>query len=615
VGRLGAKIQNSFVLKEPLSSVILLVDWQFFKEVAYMGGNPAGEILTATMRGCRRTFGFVGLFSLCINLLLLTVPLYMLQVFDRVLTSQSQETLVFLTIIAVGAVLALGLLELIRSRILVRASRWLEERLAPVAFERSMAAAFHGRPYRTEALRDLGQLRSVLGGSAIFSLFDAPWVPIYLLVIFLLHPTLGFVALAGAIVLFALAALNELLTRNPLRTANRDAMHGMQRAEATMRNAEAIDAMGMMPGVVASWLSMNDRALEQQVLASDRAGTVLALSKFLRLAVQIAVLGAGAFLVVRHELTPGAMIAGSILTSRALAPVEQAIGTWKQVIGARAAYGRLKAHFAERKFLRATGMPLPAPSGHLRVEGVTFAYPGTTRTALKAVSCELLPGEALAVVGPSAAGKSTLARLLIGVWPPNAGAVRLDGADVHTWDREDFGRYVGYLPQDVELFAGTVRENIARLGDARPAAIHQAAQMAGVYEMILQLPRGYDTEIGEGGAILSGGQRQRIALARALLGPPRFLVLDEPNSNLDGSGEEALSNAIAAVKAAGGTVVIIAHRPSMLAHVDKILLLRNGQVEAFGMREEVMKLISRPRTMPAPAAGEALEVRPMSQGA
>jgi PrtD family type I secretion system ABC transporter len=615
VGQLSAKLQNSFVLKELKLGVILLVDWQFSKEVAYMGGSSGGETLTATISGCRRTFGFVGLFSLCINLLLLTVPLYMLQVFDRVLASQSQETLVFLTIIAVGAVLVLGLLELVRSRILVRASRWLEEMLAPAAFERSIAAALYGRPYRTEALRDLGQLRSFLAGSAIFSLFDAPWVPIYLLVIFLLHPVVGFVALAGAIVLFALAVLNELLTRKPLRTANCDAMHGMQRAEATMRNAEAIDAMGMMPGVVASWLSMNDRALEQQVLASDRAGTVLAVSKFLRLAVQIAVLGAGAFLAVRHELTPGAMIAGSILTSRALAPVEQAIGTWKQVIGARAAYARLKSHFAETRLLRATGMPLPAPRGHLRVEGVTFAYPGTTRAALKAVSCELLPGEALAIVGPSAAGKSTLARLLIGVWPPNAGAVRLDGADVHTWDREDFGRYVGYLPQDVELFAGTVQENIARLGEARPAAIHQAAQMAGVHEMILRLPRGYDTEIGEGGAILSGGQRQRIALARALLGPPRFLVLDEPNSNLDGSGEEALSNAIAAVKAAGGTVVIIAHRPSMLAHVDKILLLRNGQVEAFGMREEVMKLISRPRPVAAPAAGEALQARTIQQDA
>jgi PrtD family type I secretion system ABC transporter len=464
-------------------------------------------------------------------------------------------------------------------------------------------------------LRDLGQLRSFLGGSAIFSLFDAPWVPIYLLVIFLLHPVVGFVALAGAVVLFALAVLNELLTRKPLRTANREAMHGMQRAEATMRNAEAIDAMGMMPGVVASWLSINDRALEQQVLASDRAGTVLALSKFLRLAVQIAVLGTAAFLATRHELTPGAMIAGSILTSRALAPVEQAIGTWKQVIGVRAAYGRLKAHFTETRLLRATGMPLPAPSGHLSVEGVTFAYPGTTRTTLKAVSCELLPGEALAIVGPAAAGKSTLARLLIGVWPPNVGAVRLDGADVHTWDREDFGRYVGYLPQDVELFAGTVQENIARLGDARPPAIHQAAQMAGVHEMILRLPRGYGTEIGEGGAILSGGQRQRIALARALLGPPHFLVLDEPNSNLDGSGEEALSNAIAAVKASGGTVVIIAHRPSMLTHVDKILLLRNGQVEAFGMREEVMKLISRPRPVSTPAAGDTLQVGTMNQGA
>jgi len=362
-----------------------------------------------------------------------------------------------------------------------------------------------------------------------------------------------------------------------------------------VRNAEAIDAMGMMPGVAAGWIAANERVLDQQALASNRAGIVLASSKFVRLAVQIAVLGTGALLAVQQELSAGAMIAGSILTARALAPVEQAIGTWKQIISARAAYARLRGHFGDPELLRAASMRLPAPCGHLSVEALTFVYPGTRHPILKGVSFALEPGEALAIVGPSAAGKSTLARLLIGVWRPTAGAVRLDGADVHAWNREDFGRHVGYLPQDVELFAGSVRDNIARLTDAPAAAIVQAAQMAGVHEMILRLPMGYETEIGEAGTILSGGQRQRIGLARALLGQPRLLVLDEPNSNLDHDGEEALAGAIAAAKASGGTVALIAHRPSMLAHVDKVLVLRGGQVEAFGARNEVLKVIGRPR--------------------
>jgi PrtD family type I secretion system ABC transporter len=573
-----------------------------------VGIDPT-ESLAATIGACRRAFGWVGLFSLCSNALILTVPLYTLQIFDHVIASQSRETLLFLTIIALGALLVLGLLELVRSRILIRVSIWIEQRLAPEALERGIAAALHTRPYRTQALRDLGQLRSFLGGAGILPLFDAPWVPIFLAVTFLLHPLVGLVALGGAAVLFCLAVLNELLTRAPLQLANQAAIGAMQRAEANLRNAEAIDAMGMMPGVVASWRRASRRALDQQELASERAGLVLALSKSLRLAVQIAVLGTGALLAVQHELTAGAMIAGSILTSRALAPVEQSIGTWKQVVGARAAYARLRPHFEDTRLLRAPSLPLPAPDGRLTAEAVTFVYPGSQHPTLTGVSFALEPGEALAIVGPSAAGKSTLARLLIGVWPPSAGAVRLDGADVHAWNREDFGRHVGYLPQDVELFAGRVRDNIARLTDAPAGAIVEAAKMAGVHEMVLRLPRGYETEIGEGGATLSGGQRQRIGLARALLGQPRLLVLDEPNSNLDHDGEAALANAIAAVKASGGTVVLIAHRPSILAAVDKILVLRAGQVEAFGARNEVLKLIGRPRPIADAISGERHEAR------
>ena len=551
------------------------------------------------MAGCRRSFVHVALFSMFINILVLTVPLYMLQIFDRVLASKSLETLLYLSLIALAAIVTLGLLELVRSRILVRLSTWIGQHLAPEAFERSVAATLQGKPYRTEALRDLGQLRSLFAGSAIFALFDAPWVPIFLFTVFLLHPVLGVIATAGALLLFLFAVLNELAIRRPWRAANQAAIRSMQRAEATARNAEAVDAMGMMPAVVARWLSTDRAVLHHQAAASDRAGAFVALSKVWRLAAQIAVLGAGAFLAVQQELTAGGMIAGSILTSRALAPVDHSISTWKQVVAGRAAYVRLRSMFRTIP-PRADSMPLPPPHGHITVERLAFAYPGSGGSALQGITFEILPGEALAVVGPSAAGKSTLARLLVGVWPPSSGVVRLDGADVSLWDRADFGRYVGYLPQDVELFAGTVRDNIARLGNPPPGAVVHAAKMAGVHGMILRLPLGYETEIGEGGAVLSGGQRQRIALARALLGRPRLLVLDEPNSNLDSDGEQALSDAIQAVKDDGGAVVIIAHRPSLLEHVDKILVLRDGQVQAYGASSEIMKLITRPRAVMKP---------------
>jgi PrtD family type I secretion system ABC transporter len=557
------------------------------------------QVLKQTMAGCRRSFVHVGMFSMFINILVLTVPLYMLQIFDRVLASESRETLLYLSLIAMVAIFTLGLLELVRSRILVRIGSWIEQHLAPEAFERSIAATLHGKPYRTEALRDLGQLRSFLAGSGIFALFDAPWVPIFLFAVFLLHPVIGVIATAGALLLFLFAVLNELVIRTPWRVANQAAIRAMQRAEATARNAEAIDAMGMMPAVVARWLATNREVLQHQAAASDRAGAFVALSKFWRLAVQITVLGAGAFLAVQQELTAGGMIAGSILTSRALAPVDHSIGTWKQVVAARAAYVRLRSMFRGIA-PRVRSTPLPPPQGHVAVERLAFAYPGSGASALQGITLEILPGEALAVVGPSAAGKSTLARLLVGVWPPTSGVVRLDGADVSLWDRADFGRYVGYLPQDVELFAGTVRDNIARMGNLPPDAVVHAARMAGVHDMILRLPLGYETEIGEDGTVLSGGQRQRIALARALLGRPRLLVLDEPNSNLDSEGEQALSDAIRAVKDDGGAVVIIAHRPSLLEHVDKILVLRDGQIHAYGASREIMKLITRPRAVTTP---------------
>jgi PrtD family type I secretion system ABC transporter len=564
------------------------------------------NFLSNIVTRCRQTFLSVGLFSLLINLLMLTVSIYMMQVFDRVLASGSGATLVYLTLIAVGAIALLAGLDAVRTRLLGRASLWLEHKLAPATFGRAVESALTDQPYRTEALRDLGTLRSALSGPAVLALVDAPWVPIYLAVIYLLHPLLGHIALAGALGLFSIALLNHAATQHLLHQANAASVTSLHRAEASVRNAEVVDAMGLLPGLTQRWAGIHDVGLVLHARAGDRAAVIQALSRFSRLAVQIALLGAGAWLVLQHELTGGAMIAGSIIMGRALAPVEQAIGTWKQVVAAREAYRRLTAFFA-RPAYRPDGMPLPAPRGHLTVENLSYGVPGKP-PILRSISFALPSGEALAIIGPSAAGKSTLARLLVGSRKPNAGTVRLDGADLFTWPRAEIGRYVGYLPQDVELFAGTVRENIARLTEADPARIVEAAQMAQAHDLILRLPDGYDTQIGEQGTILSAGQRQRIALARALFGQPRLIVLDEPNANLDSEGEEALCQAIAAIKQTGAAVIVIGHRPSTLAQVDKVLVLRQGTVELFGPRQAVLDRLAarnvtalRPRPMPAEA--------------
>jgi PrtD family type I secretion system ABC transporter len=447
--------------------------------------------------------------------------------------------------------------------------------------------------YGVQALRDISQMRQFIASPGIFSLFDSPWVPIYLLVIYFLHPTLGTIALAGAVVLFLLAVGNELATRGPLKAGNERWMKAMRKTDAAVRNAEIIEAMGLMPGITRRWLQDNDAALQLQSIASDRAGLIMAASKMSRLIIQVAMLGAGAYLVLGYELTPGGMIAGSIILSRALQPVEQAIGTWKSLVSARTAYARF-ASFMEQGEVRQTDMQMPEPVGHLSAERVTFVPPGAQTPVLKGVSFSADPGELLAIVGPSAAGKSTLARLMVGAWRPTSGTVRLDGADVYSWERVDFGKHVGYLPQDVELFDGTIEENIARMNEAEPQDVVDAATSAGVHEMILQLPNGYRTQIGAGGVTLSGGQRQRIALARALFGRPKLLVLDEPNASLDADGEAALMQAIAAAKSGGATVVLIAHRVSMVAPADKVLFLRDGAVELFGPKNEVLRQITRP---------------------
>ena len=562
----------------------------------------AATSLAAALRRCRTPLLLVGVFSFVVNLLQLTTSLYMMQVFDRVLSTRITDTLLYLTLIAMLAVLVLALLEAVRGQVMQRVGAWVEHRVAPEGFVRAIEATLRGRPYRMEALRDLAVCRGFLASPGALALYDIPWVPIYIGVIFLLHPLMGWIALGGALVLFGLTLLSELSTARLLRAANLAGMAAQRRADGIARNAEVIDSMGMLPAVMARWREHVAQMAEPQQRAADRAAMLVAVTKFCRLAVQIAVLGAGAWLVLRQDLTSGASIAASIIMGRALAPVEMMIGGWKQLVQARQSYRRLQAFLAQPR-QRPPGRPLPAPSGALAVERVTYAFPGQGVAMIKGVSFALAPGESLAIIGPSAAGKTTLIRLLIGTLAPSAGAVRLDGADVFLWQREDFGRHVGYLPQAVELFEGSVFRNIARMGEAAPEAVYEAARLAGCHDMILRLPQGYETEIGEAGLHLSGGQRQLIGLARAMFGAPRLVVLDEPNSNLDGESETALLRALERLKAAGTTVVLVSHRPTLVQGVDQVMVLKDGTVDMLGPRAEVLKRLMgppRPAAVPAP---------------
>ncbi|WP_144185113.1 type I secretion system permease/ATPase [Elioraea rosea] len=561
------------------------------------------NLLQQAVRACRSQFAVVGVFSLFVNLLMLTTSIYMMQVFDRVLATRSTDTLLFLTVIAIGATLLMALLEFARGQLLGRCATWIEQTVAPEAFSRAIEAQLRNRPYRMEAMRDLAVCRGFVQSPGMTALYDVPWVPIYLGFIFILHPALGWIATAGAVVLFLLTLVNEWTTSSLLKRANVAAMANQRRSESVVRNAEVIDSMGMLPNVLKRWHEGVARMLPAQQTAADRAGVIMGMTKFFRLTVQIGVLGAGALLVLENAMTAGAMIAGSIIMGRALAPVEQMIGAWKQLVAARQSYRRLSAHLTVPR-IRPGGMPLPEPTGRLTLDRVTYAFPGTNVPIIKGVGFNLEPGESCAIIGPSAAGKTTLIRLVIGVLEPNAGTVRLDGANVFQWLREDFGRHVGYLPQDVELFDGTVVENIARMGTPDAESVFAAARLAGCHEMILKLPKGYETEIGESGTFVSGGQRQMIGLARALYGRPKLVVLDEPNSNLDGDGEQALLRALEQIKAAGTTVVLVSHRPALVQGVDKVVVLRDGMVEMFGPRQEVLKRLLQPaRPTEVTAAG------------
>lgn len=564
--------------------------------------QPSNEILAA-LAACRRGFVSVGAFSAVINLLMLAPALYMLQVYDRVLASGNHMTLVMLTLMVLGLYAFMGLLEWVRSLVVIRLGAQIDQQLGARIYDATFDASLRvGRGSSAQPLNDLTSLRQFATGNALFALFDAPWFPLYLAVLFLFHPWLGWLALGGAALLLALTWANQWLTRASLAEAGQLAIQATQAAGSHLRNAEATESMGMLARLRQRWQGEHGRFLHLQNRASEQGAAFSAAAKGVRLALQSLMLGLGALLAVDGQITAGMMIAGSILAGRVLAPLDQLINAWKQWSGAQQAYQRL-CDLLRAQPPRASGMSLPAPCGALRVEQLSACAPGSRTPVLAGVSFALEPGQRLVVLGPSGCGKSSLARLLVAAQMPLAGKVRLDGADLQQWDKDALGLHLGYLPQDVQLFAGSIAENIARFADVEADKVVAAAQMAGVHELILRLPQGYDTRLGEGGAGLSGGQKQRIGLARAVYGLPALIVLDEPDANLDEAGEQALLAALDRLREQGRTLVLVSHRPALLKGADQLLLLRGGQMQAFGPASRVLQELqqaARPATQSTP---------------
>ncbi|TXI95201.1 MAG: type I secretion system permease/ATPase [Burkholderiaceae bacterium] len=559
------------------------------KSNIHLPKNEIADVL-AQFKG---TFKTLAVFSAIINMLMLVPSLYMLQVYDRVLQSRNEMTLLMITLLMLLAYAVMSTLEFIRSFILIRAGAKLDmklnKRIYTAAFEQNLK---RGGGNAGQALQDLTQIRQFLTGNGLFAFFDAPWFPFYLAVIFMFDIWLGVFATAGVIVMIGLAYLNEVVSKKPLSEANTMSIVSGNLATNNLRNAEVIEAMGMLPALMSRWFALHGRFLQLQAEASEKAGIVTAVSKFFRISIQSLVLGLGALLVIEGHMSPGMMIAGSILLGKATGPIDQLIGVWKQWSGVKSAYNRLNDLLAANP-PRVAGMDLPKPKGAISVEAVVAAPPGAKVPVLRGINFALQPGDVLGVIGPSGSGKSTLARLLVGVWPAAQGHVRLDTADIFQWNKDQLGAHVGYLPQDIELFSGTVAENIARFGEVDSEKVIKAAKQAGVHDMILHFPHGYDTKLGDGGAGLSGGQKQRIALARAMYNDPSLLVLDEPNSNLDDVGEAALVEAVNYLRSIGKTIVLVTHRTSILGATTKLLLLRDGVVQAFGPRDQVIAALNQ----------------------
>lgn len=546
--------------------------------------------------------------SVAINLLVLTSPIYMMQVFDRVLPTRSTDTLVYLSLIALAAVLVLGLLDGLRQSISVGMAQWWEQRIRPAVLDLALASARRGDPRPAGAFADIAAVRAAVAGPAIVPVFDAPWMPLYLAAIWMLHPMLGVTALAAAIVLAGLAFLNEIATRRLVAGNNQEQRSLDAEAQQFLRGADAVAAMGMATTVATRQFDGHAAQLRSFGRAGRVGGMIAGLGKGLRFAVQIAILGLGALLVLRGELTAGGMIAASIILGRALAPVEQLTGSYRTLISARQAHRRLKQLIASAP-AGAEPMLLPAPRGEVRLEAVTYVPAGGGKPVVEGVSFTLEPGTALGLIGPSGSGKTTLCRMIVGAIAPTRGAVRIDGTEVGHWNPDQLGRAVGYVPQTLDLFAGTVRQNIARFTDAPDPAVTAAAELAGCHAMIAGLPRGYDTELGDGGRLLSGGERQRIALARALFGDPRLLVLDEATAFLDAEGEAALLQAVATLRLRGASVIVVTHRPSLLGPINKVAILQKGRLTAFGDRDAILKQLRlvADATPPVPAAPPAAE--------
>ncbi|MCX8998226.1 type I secretion system permease/ATPase [Rhizobiaceae bacterium BDR2-2] len=540
-------------------------------------------------------------FSLAINLLLFVAPLYTLQIYDRVLGTRNEVTLLMISLIALFLMVVYGLMEFIRSRMLVRAGMQFDEVLSRAIFGRAVKARLANPNGGAEqVMSDGDRIRDFMTGPGLVTFFDVPWTPLFILVCFLFHSWLGYLALAGTLVIFALALVNEYATRRQLKEANVAAQGAAQFASAALQNAEVIRSMGMERQLGERWRAHHGRMLDAQTGASDKGGAIIIFQKFFRMALQSAILGLGAYLALHQEISPGIMIAASIMTGRALQPVEQGVAQWRQFVTARQAHERL-ARLFENVPDDARRTDLPEPKGLIAVENLTAFAPGTRIPLLRNIGFTVQPGETLAVIGPSGSGKSSLVRHMAGVWPAASGTVRIDGADIAHWNAEQLGRHLGYLPQEVRLFSGTIAENIARFSDGPSEAVVKAAIMAGVHDMILRLPDGYETQVGDNGQQLSGGQRQRVGLARAVFGMPRIVILDEPNSNLDSDGETALLEAVKAMKGAGVTVILVTHKTNLLTVSDRVLVLRDGAVQACTTPKELFRPTGA-RTAPAALA-------------
>ncbi|MFC3068726.1 type I secretion system permease/ATPase [Phenylobacterium soli] len=557
--------------------------------------NQPDNVLTRALAEGKRPFIVAAVFSFFTNVLYLALPLYTYQVYGRVMISQNQATLWLLTLITIFVFFVSSAIDDFRARILINYGVVLDQRVSGRIFSGLFDAVVRGDPSaRSQALRDLDTFRQTLTGVAAAAFFDLPWIPVFVVVLFLIDPLVGLVALLGGAGLLALALMQERAVRPPAREANDAQLKSYAFTEAALRNGEVVRAMGMLPTLGAAWARHRAVTIERGAAAAEQSNMYTDIIKAVRMGIQVLVIAVGAYLILKGQIHQGMLFANMILVARALQPIERIVGTWEPLNNMARAHARLMT-LLEKAEPPVLATSLPRPTGRLSVEGVNFAPYGVQRLVLGNINFRIEPGEVLGVIGPSGAGKSTLARLLMGIWRPINGSVRLDGADVFTWDRADFGRYVGYLPQDTELFSGTIRDNIARFREGvSDEEVVKAATLAGVHELILRMPKGYDTDVGESGVVLSAGQRQRVGLARALLGDPAFIVLDEPNASLDAEGEAALMSAIDAMKAQGSTIVVIAHKPGIFRAADKLLVLRDGRIDLFGPKDQVMARVMKP---------------------